>query len=57
MSLISGYNIRPESMKTTEDEILTYHRIAEAMKFAYAKRSLLGDAAKIDVAEVLFSSN
>ena len=35
----AGYNM---DMDTPAD--LRQHRLAEAMKFAYAKRSLLGDA-------------
>uniref|UniRef100_A0A2C9K5N7 Gamma-glutamyltransferase n=1 Tax=Biomphalaria glabrata TaxID=6526 RepID=A0A2C9K5N7_BIOGL len=47
----AGYNFGPESIATDEDTILTHHRIIEAMKFAYGKRTELGDSNFIDVKE------
>eukprot|EP00057_Strongylocentrotus_purpuratus_P006077 XP_011660551.1 PREDICTED: gamma-glutamyltranspeptidase 1 [Strongylocentrotus purpuratus] len=46
------YGFSPESLQSIGDETLTYHRIIEAFKFAYAKRSALGDADFVDVEEV-----
>lgn len=37
------YRFTPDSVSTTEKSTLTWHRIVEAMKFAYAKRSSLRD--------------
>ena len=40
-----GYNMTSSARKGTDASVLTYHRIIEAFKFAYAWRSRLGDPA------------
>ncbi|CAH3021300.1 unnamed protein product [Porites evermanni] len=46
-------NILKDSRKDLNSSILTYHRIIEAFKFAYAYRALLGDEDYWDVSEVV----
>ncbi|XP_022108887.1 gamma-glutamyltranspeptidase 1-like isoform X2 [Acanthaster planci] len=53
MNILQGYGIGPDSIATTEAEILTTHRMVEAFKFGYAGRSFLGDEDYVDVKEIV----
>lgn len=43
MNIMDGYKITPETILSTKKELLTYHRLIEAFKFAYALRTDLAD--------------
>ncbi|XP_070573060.1 glutathione hydrolase 1 proenzyme-like [Ptychodera flava] len=53
LNILRGYNMTEDSVRDKESKILTYHRIVEAFKFAFAKRSLLGDMDYEDVADII----
>ncbi|XP_039753705.1 glutathione hydrolase 1 proenzyme-like isoform X3 [Pararge aegeria] len=53
LNILSGYNFNEDSINSTDNKILTYHRTLEAFKYAYAARTKLGDIDFLDLNEFL----
>uniref|UniRef100_A0A182QSP5 Gamma-glutamyltransferase n=1 Tax=Anopheles farauti TaxID=69004 RepID=A0A182QSP5_9DIPT len=49
MNILKGYRFRPDDMRNADRAVRTIHRIVEAFKFTYGKRTEIGDPAFVDV--------
>lgn len=54
LNILDEYDITPESMNE-ENAITTHQRITEAMKYAYAMRTELGDADYVDMTKLTYN--
>ncbi|CAF5006637.1 unnamed protein product, partial [Rotaria sp. Silwood1] len=52
LNILQGYNVNENDLQRPTTSLF-YHRLIEAFKFAYAKRSELGDPSKINITELI----
>jgi gamma-glutamyltranspeptidase/glutathione hydrolase/leukotriene-C4 hydrolase len=52
LNIMDEYRLTNSAVDSINDTILTYHRITEAFKFAFARRGELGDSDFVSVPEV-----
>jgi gamma-glutamyltranspeptidase/glutathione hydrolase/leukotriene-C4 hydrolase len=53
INILNGYNIQNHTMEYHNEDKLIYHRIIEAFKFGFAKRTKLGDESSDEVLRTL----
>ncbi|CAF4336326.1 unnamed protein product, partial [Adineta steineri] len=53
LNIMQGYDMQVQDLQQPESSALFYHRLIEAFKFAYAKRSELGDPLKINTTDLI----
>lgn len=54
LNILKGYRFSKEDISSIKDTIMTYHRIVEAFKYTFAKRTELGDPEFVDIEDVKF---
>ena len=48
----AGFRFNSNDVKDMDTTVNSYHKMVEAMKFGFGKRSSLGDEAHVDITEV-----
>nr|XP_029712294.1 glutathione hydrolase 1 proenzyme-like [Aedes albopictus] len=49
INILKNYNFKPEDLSSVNSTILTYHRIVEAFKHAYGRRTQIGDPKFVNI--------
>ncbi|CAF2972356.1 unnamed protein product [Rotaria sp. Silwood2] len=53
LNILRGYGFSPKDLENLTTTTLFYHRLIEAFKYAYAKRSELADPLKINITDLI----
>ncbi|XP_035689951.1 glutathione hydrolase 1 proenzyme-like [Branchiostoma floridae] len=53
LNIWDGYGLNASSVDGTDNQVLTYHRMLEAFKFAFARKTELGDPDFVDIEELV----
>ena len=53
MNILSGYNFQDKTLEEHNIDKLFYHRLMEAFKFGFAKRTKIGDEASLEVLKTI----
>ncbi|XP_058831981.1 glutathione hydrolase 1 proenzyme-like isoform X2 [Topomyia yanbarensis] len=53
INILKNYNFKPDDLSTVNSTILTYHRIIEAFKHTYGKRTLIGDPKFVNIDDLV----
>lgn len=54
LKILDGYGFTRQNIDGINNTVLTYHRMIEAFKHAYARRTELGDTDFVDIQTVLY---
>lgn len=57
LNILDGYKFKPRDLDGIHNTIQTYHKMIEAFKYAYAKRTELGDTNFVQISDVGFLNN
>ncbi|XP_015838324.1 scoloptoxin SSD14 isoform X2 [Tribolium castaneum] len=53
LSILDGFKFKPHDLEGVQNTVQTYHKIIEAFKYAYAKRTELGDTNFVHISDLL----
>ncbi|XP_055618642.1 glutathione hydrolase 1 proenzyme-like isoform X2 [Toxorhynchites rutilus septentrionalis] len=53
INILKNYNFKPQDLSSINTTVLTYHRIIEAFKYSYGKRTQIGDPMFTDIEDLV----